>query len=107
MPTPDLFDFDTNRLADYDPARVRRALREHPAVYVSHLQVAQWIEGWAERLEERSASELHDHRGSGQALREVAAHLRQADLVPGGPLLKEIDEDTETRLRNAYLRSEG
>lgn len=42
MPTPDLFEFDVNRLADYDPERVRQALRQRPAIYVNHLQIAQW-----------------------------------------------------------------
>ena len=103
MPTPDLFDFDTERLADYDPARVREALREHPAVYVNHLQVAQWIQGWAERLEEGS-NQIHDHTQFAKALREVSAHLRQADLVPDGPLLKEHTEAVERELRDQHLK---
>ncbi|MGY1641052.1 hypothetical protein ACI782_07950 [Geodermatophilus sp. SYSU D00703] len=75
MPTPDLFDFDPGRLADYDPARVRKALREHSAIYVNHLGVAQWLQGWAERLEERAETRDEDSDFS-KALREVAAHLR-------------------------------
>jgi hypothetical protein len=93
MPTPNLFDFDTDRLAGYDPVRVDRALREHSAIYVNHLQVAQWLQGWAERLDEQADSR-RDDTDFIRALREVAAHLRQADLVPGGPLL---DEDAEGR----------
>ena len=91
MPTPDMFDFDTYRLADYDPARVRKALREHPAIYVNHLEVAQWIEGWAERLEPYGG-DSSDDSDFVKALREVIAHLRQADLVPGGPLLADMEE---------------
>ena len=100
MPTPDLFDFDTYRLANYDPARIRRALREHSAIYVNHLQVAQWIEQWGEGLGERSGS--YDQSEVVEALHEVIAHLRQADLVPGGPLLSEMDEATEARLQEGH-----
>jgi hypothetical protein len=79
MPTPDMFDFDTYRLADYDPARVRKALREHPAIYVNHLEVAQWIEGWAERLEPYGG-DSSDDSDFVKALREVIA-----PSSPGGP----------------------
>jgi hypothetical protein len=88
MPAPDpLLDFDTGILADYDPARVRQALREHPAVYANQLQIAHWLQGWADRLQTEFLTQGDDTDVDViHALREIAAHPRQADLVPGGPL---------------------
>ena len=84
----ELFDFDKNRLAHWDEARVAEALEEFPELYRNHLTIAIWMQGWAERLEEDADSEFA--RGYARAVREVTAHLRQADLVPGGALLLEI-----------------
>ncbi|ROR89337.1 hypothetical protein [Nocardioides aurantiacus] len=85
MPTPEIFKFTTDNLSDYNEVRIAQTLRDHPAVYVNHLEIAAWIEGWTERLRERS------DEGSNEdyikALREVMAHLRQGDFVPNGPLL--------------------
>ncbi|MHA3701486.1 hypothetical protein ACXR2U_04830 [Jatrophihabitans sp. YIM 134969] len=89
MTAPDYFTFDTSNLADYNPARVATAFRDHPAVYVNHLQVAAWVRGWADRLVEGGNHEEDDDFV--RALREIVAHLRQADLLPGGPLLEEFD----------------
>ncbi|MDQ3715667.1 MAG: hypothetical protein M3381_06510 [Actinomycetota bacterium] len=105
MPTPDLFAFDVDRLADYDPERVRQALRQHPAVYVNHLQIAQWLQQWAEGLDDSSQGGIHDHAQAASGIREAAAHLRQADLVPDGPLLVEMDEAQERDLRQAHRGS--
>lgn len=89
MPTPNVFDFDVDRLADYRPERIDSVLDEQPELYVNHLTIAKSIEGWAERLLDRSSASSDEQfdKGYAQALREVAAHLRQADYVRGGPML--------------------
>lgn len=91
MPIPDQLDFDSERLAMYEEGRVREALTEHPSLYINHLEIAQHLSGWAERLEEdaRPALDPEFTKGYVEALREVAAHLRQADYAPGGGFLRE------------------
>lgn len=85
MPTPEIFNFTTENLADYDEERIAQTLRDHPEVYVNHLEIAAWIEGWAQRLARDSVHSPDDDFVKG--LREIMAHLRQADFVPNGPLL--------------------
>jgi hypothetical protein len=87
-----LLDFDKSRLADWNPERADAALAgEHGALYRNHLEIAQWIDGWVERMEEgreaASAPEFQD--GFVQGVREIAAHLRQTDLLPDGVILKD------------------
>lgn len=96
----DLFDFDHQRLADFDPDRARATLSRLGDVYRAQLVAARWIDGWRERMERRGESPTHlrsdDYdEGFDQALREIAAHLRQGDLVPGGIL---HDETLDGRL---------
>ncbi|MDT0409945.1 MULTISPECIES: hypothetical protein [Streptomyces] len=86
-----LLDFDKDRLADWNPERAQEALRgDDAAIYRNHLAIAQWIDGWAERLEEDSplASEAAYQNGYINGIREIAAHLRQTDLLPEGVLLE-------------------
>lgn len=86
-----LFDFETSQLADWDDERAQEALRDHPDVYRSHLLIARWAEGWADRLVESPDDE--DYGDYVAALMEVAAHLRQADFVPGGALFDEATSE--------------
>jgi len=91
MPTPDLFDFlDAEALANYDEARVRQVLVEHPSLYVNHLEIAQHLNVWADRLEEdRSVTGSDFHKGFIHAIRDVAAHLRQGDYTPGAAFIRQ------------------
>lgn len=111
MPTPMIFDFDTENLADYDEKRMEVALAEHPALIVNHLHIAAQLEAWAGRLLEDRVIPRNEQSNTGFAagLREVAAHLRQADYLPGGAMLEEVESQdtlsrrsrrTENRLRS-------
>jgi hypothetical protein len=90
MPAPNVFDFDENNLATYDPDKIDEVLIEQPALYVNHLRIARSIAGWADRLESSAAAVSEEFRnGYVKALREIAAHLRQADYVEGGAMIVE------------------
>lgn len=98
MPTPNIFNFDIDRLASYDADDIDRILVEQPALYINHLRIARSIQGWASRLESGGYGNRGDNdfqRGYAKALREVAAHLRQGDYVEGGPMIIEQSVDDE------------
>lgn len=58
-------------------------LSTHPALYVNHLAIAQRLEQWGEGLVGAEGFQA----GFKDALLDVAAHLRQADYLPGSPEL--------------------
>jgi hypothetical protein len=101
MPTPDIFDFNADNLASYDQAGIDEILIEQPALYINHLRIARSIVGWASRLRTgrySTSGEVDDfQRGYIQALREIAAHLRQGDYVEGGSMIinQEVEETPE------------
>jgi hypothetical protein len=90
----ELFDFDRKRLDGYQERWVNEVLETMPDLYRNHLTVAKWIDHWRDGLEDATNSpsakgyEAH-YEGMVDALREIAAHLRQADLVPGGILYED------------------
>jgi hypothetical protein len=87
VPDEVLLDFDTSRLANWDAARAAQLLEEQPELYRNHLVAARWISGYGDRIEEDEEDEPAEQRnGYVAALRDLAAHLRQGDLVPGGVL---------------------
>lgn len=81
MPTPDIFDFDTDSLARFDDARMNTALTSEPVTYLNHLRIAKWLDGVA------TDREADDDTDYARALREIAAHLRQGDLLDSGILI--------------------
>ncbi|MEV6569934.1 hypothetical protein [Streptomyces sp. NPDC051577] len=88
----ELLDFDQARLADWDSERAKRALEGGDgAIYRNHLAIAQWIDDWARNLEggELRESPTEFNEGFIKGIRELAAHLRQTDLLPDGILLRE------------------
>lgn len=88
----ELLDFDKSGLVDYDPAKARQALDEHGDVFRAQLIAARWIEQWANGLAGDTwtlPTEVEQRKGVMWALRNVAAHLRQGDLIPGGTLYEE------------------
>ena len=89
----DLLDFDHDRLAHFDLEEAKKQLVEQGEVYRSQLVAARWIEGWRERLEadESPVQSADWQEGYAQALREVTAHFRQGDLIPGGVLHEETN----------------
>ena len=83
MPKPHVFDFDAEQLADYDPERIDRHLTEHPDLYLNHLAIAKFLEGWRDRMnEQRAGRNKEEDSGVNYALGEVIAHLRQGDFIP-------------------------
>lgn len=102
MPTPDLFDFDAEHLVDYQPARVRRALTNYPTIYVNHLEIARWLDDWADNLQ---GLQTYGNENAGfiEALRQVSGHLRQADFVPDGLILREARESKERSLHEEWI----
>lgn len=84
-----LLDFDASRLADYDPKRARRTLEEHGDVYRAQLVAAHWIDYWAKGVLGSGSNSPEWRAGFEYAMREIAAHLRQGDLVPEGTLYEQ------------------
>ena len=82
----ELLDFDEARLANYDPVKAERSLAEHGDAFRYQLVAARWIEQWATELEKPGPDRPTDRYFDGMAysLRDVAAHLRQGDYLPGG-----------------------
>ena len=90
----ELFAFDASDYADYDEGRARKALAEQRDAYRPQLVAARWIDGWRERLAERpSFSSKEEEAAYCEALANVAAYLRQGDLIPGGALHDQEDHD--------------
>jgi hypothetical protein len=78
-----LLDFDPEVLVSWDPDRTRRLLAEQPDLYGNHLAIARFIDGWLERLL-NDAQPDDFNRGFAEGLREIAAHLRNADFTAEG-----------------------
>ena len=78
-----LLDFDPEVLVSWDPDRARRLLAEQPDLYGNHLAIARFIDGWLERLL-NDAQPDDFNRGFAEGLREIAAHLRNADFTAEG-----------------------
>jgi hypothetical protein len=109
MTDDDLLDFDYGRLwgneraPDEEPIEglhdrwtrgdAEKALADHEQVYRAQLVAAHFAERWCE---EQIAHERESPLGRSadywagfeMALREMAAHLRKGDLLPGGVLYK-------------------
>lgn len=90
----DLLNFNSSRLAHADAGDARRLLREHGDVFRAQLVAARWLEGWLERLTQHHNTALSTRspdymEGFDDAIRDVVAHLRQGDLIPGGVLYDE------------------
>jgi hypothetical protein len=88
----ELLDFDESQLAHFDRQEALRALDEHGAAFRYQLVTARHLEGWAERLGEGggiASNAAAADAAFGRALREIAAHLRQGDYLPGGVLYVE------------------
>jgi hypothetical protein len=83
-----LLDYDSGQYASYDEGKAREALAgEHGDTYRAQLVAARWVEGWRQRTLDQGPEGSEDWiRGWDDALREVVAHLRQGDLIPGGIL---------------------
>ena len=92
----DLLDFDASGLAMADAGDARALLREHGDVFRTHLVAARWFEGWLRRRQKSWANDIigprhsEDHEeGFAEATRDMVAHLRQGDFLPGGRLYED------------------
>ena len=85
----ELLDFDMKRLGGM--RRVpRQILEEHGDVYRAQLVMARWLDGYRERrAEHRSSRDEAFEDGAEDTLRDIAAHLRQGDFLPGGRLYED------------------
>lgn len=89
----DYLTFETAGLADFSQERLDEKLTELPDLTVNHLQVALALETMAANLDidvARSAGldgKSKFNEGYAAAYRDLAAHLRQCDFLPGGDLL--------------------
>lgn len=91
----ELLDFDLTRPGSFKMAP-RTLLAQHGDVYRFQLVAAQWAQLWADRIEEREMPGVDENFEAGMVngLREIAAHLRQGDLLPGGTLYEEMNTET-------------
>jgi hypothetical protein len=83
-----LLDFDAGNMAHYDPKQAAQDLVAHGDLFRNHLLIARWIDNWIHGMRGMSAASTGQEQFE-RALREVAAHLRQGDLLPGGVLYDE------------------
>ncbi|WP_237295674.1 hypothetical protein [Streptomyces violaceoruber] len=86
-----LLDFDKERLEHWDGEHAARLLQgSDAAMYRNHLEIAQWIDGWVDEMEASASANLNPEHEKGviTGVRAIAAHLRQADLLPDGVLLQ-------------------
>lgn len=80
-----LFDFPD--YTTYSPEQASKALAEHPDLYINHLTLAAHLDQWADRVENPSSPQMF---GFVDALRDVSAHLRQADYMPESDKFKTL-----------------
>lgn len=83
-----LLDFDEDELANYDREEALRALAEHGDAFRYQLVAARHLDGWADRVERGASTSPEGDAAFVRALREVGAHLRQGDYLPGGEFYK-------------------
>jgi hypothetical protein len=87
----ELLGFDESLLARYERGQAIDALKRHGDSFRYQLVAARWTEEWADRLENDPAFAVANEYQSGyvRALREVTAHLRQGDFLPGAMIYEE------------------
>lgn len=97
MPEPtdeELLDFDSTQMANFSAEKARKSLTEQRELYRNQLMAAMWISIWADAVDEDEALGSRDQINSYvAALREVVAHLRQGDLLPGGVIYEHMWSD--------------
>jgi hypothetical protein len=91
-----LLAFSTSTLYGAEPGDPGRLLQEHGDLYRVQLVAARWFDDYRKRRRtshaKRSPGSLHsdDHeKGFDEAMRDVVAHLRQGDFLPGGKLYQD------------------
>lgn len=76
----ELLDFDATDYEHYDRAEAERQLEKHGEGFRAQLRIARHLDWWA------SQTPPADEGGEVQirTLRDIAAHIRQGDYLPGG-----------------------
>ena len=84
-----IYDFKRDDLSMFDEHQHKEWLAAEPEQAENHLTMAHSLEVWAQNLEEDYGHHSTEERSRGyaDALREVAAHLRQGDFRPGGQMM--------------------
>jgi hypothetical protein len=91
----ELLDFDASTLAMADAGDARRLLREHGDVFRAQLVAARWLEGYRQRRKDQwSPDRERFEEGVDETLRDITAHLRQGDFLPGGRLYEDEQKRT-------------
>jgi hypothetical protein len=95
----ELLAFKMDALSGDRPGDARRLLYEHGETFRAQLVAARWLEGYLERRKVSKDDTAwprrsNDERDAGfeEAIRDVVAHLRQGDFLPGGRFYE--DEQT-------------
>jgi hypothetical protein len=101
MTDDDLLTFDYKRLAGNEPelgpddlhdqwtrGDAEKALEAHGEIYRAQLVAAHFAERWCEGRLRGPAHSTEHEEGFEEALRDMAAHLRKGDLLPGGTLYR-------------------
>ncbi|RSN64512.1 hypothetical protein [Actinomadura sp. WAC 06369] len=80
----ELLDFDKSKLDHWDEGRARANLAgPHAVLYRNHLAIGKWIDQWLANGRPTPPAQEEFIKGYDRGVREVAAHLRQGDLLPG------------------------
>ena len=96
----ELLNFAASTLAMAEAGDARRLLREHGDVFRAQLVAARWLEGYRQRRLSETAGlvggwpEGHEE-GWDEAVRDVIAHLREGDFLPGGRLYEDEQKRSE------------
>lgn len=80
----ELLDFDHSNIPRFDPVNAERLLYEQRDVYRPQLVAARYLTDLADKGHQGVAQGEQWIAGWDFALRDVAAHLRQGDFLPGG-----------------------
>lgn len=87
MKDDELLNFDRSRLAHAEETDFAGLLVEHGDLYRNHLAIAKWIDRWREGMEGGMIEPSEFQDGFRRGIADIAAHLRQGDLLPDGILL--------------------
>ena len=92
----DLLDFDHEQIIHFDVDQARRALAEHGNTYRAQLVAARWLDEWRRRQQRNLRVRRSDDycKGFDSGLREVIAHLRKGDFLPGATLYESAGAST-------------
>jgi len=85
-----LLDFDRSDIFDWEEVNAMVSLVEQPELYRNHLAIALGLDAWAIRAKEQESmtSSAEFNRGFVEALRQLAAFLRNGAFLPGRTLFE-------------------